>query len=117
MIETGIDIIEIDRIEAAVQRHGQRFLDRIFTENEQRQSAGRAESLAGRFAAKEAAFKVLGARYDWCDVEVRSAESGKPELQLHGDAKSKAAELGIREWSLSMSHSRRDAVAIVVARD
>ena len=117
MIEAGIDIIEIDRIDSAVRRHGQAFLDRVYTVVEQSECGGRAESLAGRFAAKEAAFKVLGGRFAWRDVEVQREVSGKPLLLLHGSARDQAIRLGIREWSVSLSHSRRDAVAVVVARD
>ncbi len=116
MIETGIDIVEIERIAAAVRRFGDRFLVRVYTETERDQSGGRAESLAARFAAKEAAFKTLGRRFAWRDVEVERDPTGKTRLSFHGDAKEEAERLGLREWSVSLSHSRDNAVAVVVAR-
>ncbi len=115
MLETGVDIIEIDRIEAAVGRYGRRFLDRVFTPVEIGQCRGRAQSLAARFAAKEAAFKVLGTRVGWREVEVRRESSGKPRIFLHGRAAALARRAGLREWALSLSHSRQYAVAVVVA--
>jgi holo-[acyl-carrier protein] synthase len=114
LLETGVDIIEIERIEAALSRHGRRFLERVYTELEQVQCRGRAESLAARFAAKEAAFKALGSRFGWRDVEVRCQPSGKPLLRFHGRALERAKRLNLREWSVSLSHSRGSAVAIVV---
>ncbi len=115
MLETGVDIIEIDRIEAAVLRYGERFLERVYMPGEVQQSRGAAQSLAARFAAKEAAFKVLGRRFAWREVEVVRAPSGKPSLRLHGRAKVAADRLGLRGWSVSLSHSRQYAVAMVVA--
>ncbi len=115
MLETGVDIIEIDRIEGALARHGSRFLERVYTPNEVRQSRSRAESLAARFAAKESAFKALGERVGWREVEVVRAASGKPGLLLHGRARAIARRLGLRSWTVSLSHSRTHAVAIVVA--
>lgn len=114
-METGIDIIEIERIDATMARHGIRFLERVFTAGEVEQSRGRAESLAARFAAKEAAFKALGVRVGWREVEVRREPGGKPRLLLHGRARERAARLGLARWSVSLSHSRGHAVAVVVA--
>ncbi len=116
LIETGVDIIEIERIEAAVARHGGRFLERVYTEVELAQCRGRAESLAARFAAKEAAFKALGVRLGWREVEVRREPSGKPRLLLHGRARMVADKLGLKSWSVSLSHSRQHAVAVIVAQ-
>ncbi len=116
MIETGIDIIEIDRIVDAMTKYGERFLERVYTPGEVAQSRGRAESLAARFAAKEATFKVLGVRLGWRDVEVQREASGKPRLLLHGRARVEADRLGLRSWSVSLSHSRGNAVAVVVAQ-
>lgn len=116
MIETGVDIIEIERIESAVARHGERFLDRVFTPRELADSRGKAESLAARFAAKEAAFKVLGVRLGWREVEVQRESTGKPRLALHGGAREMGERLGLTSWSVSLSHSRQHAVAVVVAQ-
>ncbi|MCL4535138.1 MAG: holo-ACP synthase [Bacteroidetes bacterium] len=116
MIETGIDIIEIERIEDAVARFGQRLLERVYTPEEVAQCRGRAESLAARFAAKEAAFKALGVRLGWREVEVRREPSGKPRLLLHGRAREVAERLALKSWSVSLSHSRQHAVAVVVAQ-
>lgn len=115
MLESGVDVIEIDRVGDAVRRHGRRFLERVYTDGEIEQSRGRAASLAARFAAKEAAFKALGARFGWREVEVRREHSGKPRLLLHGRAAERAASLELKSWSVSLSHCRSYAVAVVVA--
>lgn len=117
MLETGVDIIEIDRVAAALARHSQRFLDRVFTQQEQEQCGGRLESLAARFAAKEAAFKVLGQRCGWREIEVRGLPGGKPHLEFHGCAKERAGQIQVRQCSVSLSHSRGNAVAVVVVSD
>jgi holo-[acyl-carrier protein] synthase len=120
-LRTGVDLIEIDRIRRAIDRHGDRFLGRVFTPAELAQSCGRFESLAGKFAAKEATAKALGTGIwrhgiGWTDIEVhKDPESGAPSLGLHGAAGSRAARLGFHEWSLSISHDRTHAVAFVVA--
>ena len=116
-LETGVDIIEIDRVDAVLARHGSRFLERVFTREELGQSAGKPASLAARFAAKEAAFKVLGARVGWREIEVRREPSGKPRLLLHGRALERAERLGLVTWSVSLSHCREYAVAVVTASD
>ena len=119
MLTTGVDIIEIPRIQRVLDRYGQRFLDRIFTPDEISYCRGRAPNLAGRFAAKEATMKALGtgARgVSWKDIEVIRAESGAPSVKLHGRAEKRAKRLQVGELSLSMSHSREYAVAFVVAQ-
>lgn len=116
-LSTGVDLIEIKRIQRAIARHGDRFLNRLFTPGEQEQTQGNPADLAIRFAAKEAASKALGTglgKVRWLDIEVVSLPSGKPTLKLHGEAKRLAAELGYETWSLSLSHSREMAVAVVV---
>lgn len=121
MLRTGVDLIEIERIRKAIGRHGDRFLERIFTPDEVLQSCGRLESLAGKFAAKEAAAKALGTGVwrngiGWLDFEVRKdPESGAPELLLHRAAAARAERLGLSQWSVSISHDRSRAVAFVVA--
>lgn len=121
MIRTGVDLIEIERVAAAIERFGPRFLERIFTPAERAVCGSKIDSLAARFAAKEAVAKALGAGIwrtgiDWTDIEVlRDAETGAPLLLLHGEADVQSHRLGITEWSISLSHGRRDAVAFVVA--
>lgn len=120
MLECGVDLIEIKRIETAVQRLGERFLNRIFTENERDYCQGQPARLAARFAAKEATAKVLGTGLwrdgiTWQQIEVINEESGKPNLLLNGEAAELANRLGFREWRISLSHSRGEAVAFVVA--
>lgn len=122
IVGVGVDIIEIERIEQAITRHGDRFLRRMFTPAEQAycQSGGeqRARRLAARFAAKEAALKALGLglrEVRWTDVEVVRAESGAPSLHLHGRLAEIARERGVTRLHLSISHSRDYAIAQVVA--
>ena len=119
MLTTGVDIIEIPRIQQVLDRYGQRFLDRIFTPAEIAYCRGRAPNLAGRFAAKEATMKALGTGVrgvGWKDIEVVREESGAPSVKLHGRAEERAKRLQVGEISLSMSHSREYAVAFVVAQ-
>ena len=117
MLTTGVDIIEIERIQSALERWGQRFLHRIYTEEEITYCRGRAQNLAVRFAAKEAAMKALGTGVrgvGWKDIEVVRSQGGAPSIRLHGRALVRAEKLGVRELALSMSHSKSYAVASVV---
>lgn len=118
MIATGVDLIEIDRIAATLQRYGERFLRRIYTPDEIAYCRGRAPNLAARFAAKEAVMKSLGTGYrgvGWRDVEVIRAPSGAPSPRLHGRARQRAERLGVTEIGISLSHSRGFALAFAVA--
>jgi len=118
LLDTGVDIIEIGRVQQVIDRWGPRFLDRVFTPAEQTQCAGSVPSLAARFAAKEAAVKTLGTgigEVSWQEVETISGQKGKPYLRLHGNANRIATEKGLRNWSVSLSHSRDYAVAMVIA--
>lgn len=118
MLRTGVDLIEVARIERTLERFGERFLQRCFTDQERSDCLGRAGSLAARFAAKEAVMKVLGhglAEVDWRDIEIVSGYNRQPELRLHRTARHYAERLGLREWSLSLSHTREHAIALVVA--
>ena len=118
ILKTGIDIIEISRIKAALERHGERFLKRVFTDLEVFECRGRAEALAVRFAAKEAASKALGTGIgpiSWREVETLHKWSGEPYLVLHGAAEKIAKERGLQVWAVSLSHSRENAIAVVVA--
>ncbi len=118
ILRTGIDLIEISRIEEAIARHGQRYLDRIYTAEERKQLGRNVQSLAGRFAAKEAAAKALGSgigAVSWQDIEILGDEENAPVLTLRGDAAHRAQQLGLESWSVSISHSLSHAVAVVVA--
>jgi len=115
---TGIDLIEIERIADAIERHGDRFLNRIFTPRELADCGGRAESLAARFAAKEAMAKALGCGIgdiSWQEVEIQREENGAPKLHLSGESARLAKEKGLETWSVSLSHSKSHAVAMLVA--
>jgi holo-[acyl-carrier protein] synthase len=117
-LTTGIDLVEIERIWAAVERHGERFLQRIFTAREIVEAGRSPASLAVRFAAKEAVSKALKTGIGpvgWREIEVLNGSNGEPELHLHGAAAERAAEIGLVEWSVSLSHSRSQAIAMVVA--
>lgn len=117
-LASGVDLVEIARVREAIELHGARFMNRIFTETEQRECDGRAASLAVRFAAKEAAAKALGCGIGdvrWLDIEVRSDEKRAPHLYLHGEGAKRAKELGLTEWSVSLSHTESQAIAFVVA--
>lgn len=117
-LRTGVDLIDISRIGDAIERHGERFISRVFTEVEQRDCNGRIPSLAARFAAKEAASKALGCGIgdvSWLDIEVRSDENKSPYLVLHGEGERLAKELGLANWAVSLSHTENQAIAFVVA--
>ncbi len=118
VLKTGIDLIEIRRIRAAVERHGDRFLRRVFTLAEITECNGRADALAVRFAAKEASVKALGTGIGpvaWREVETLHHPTGEPYLVLHGHAQEIAAHLGLTQWAVSLSHSQEMATAVVVA--
>lgn len=120
MLRTGVDLVEVARVEAAVARHGERFLQRVYTDQERVDAGGRPQSLAARFAAKEAVAKALGSGIGvvgWRDIEITRDASHRPELVLHGAAQKLAAELGLREWSVSLSHTQLYAIALAVATD
>ena len=119
MLSTGVDIIEINRIAAVLERYGDRFLRRIYTPDELEYCRRRPSKLASRFAAKEATMKALGTGVrgvGWKDIEVVRAPSGAPSIRLHGRAKFRAERLGVVEISVSMSDSQDNAVAFVVAQ-
>jgi holo-[acyl-carrier protein] synthase len=119
-LSTGVDLIEIARIRAAIERHGGQFISRVYTEGEQRACAGRASSLAARFAAKEAVAKALGTGIgdvSWLEIEVSGDENHAPHLILHGAAGQMAKKLGLNNWSLSLSHTHEHAIAFVVASE
>ena len=118
MHRIGIDIVEIGRIEQAVQRHGPRFLHRVYTEAELLLCKDMANRLAVRFAGKEAVMKALGTGVKgigWREIEILAMPSGEPVVRLYGKALAKAGTLGLTEFAISLSHSREYAVASVIA--
>jgi holo-[acyl-carrier protein] synthase len=117
-LATGVDLIEIARIDEVVSRHGKHYLERVFTPAELEYCGKRAESLAGRYAAKEAVAKALGSGIgdiSWQEIEILGDEQKAPVLILHGRAENKARQLGLTNWSVSISHHKSDAIAFVVA--
>jgi holo-[acyl-carrier protein] synthase len=115
VIETGVDIVEVDRVAELLRRHGDRFRRRVYTDREWEDSGGRSESLAARFAAKEAVIKALGRREPALrEIEVVRPPWSRPRLRLSGRAAEIARELAVREVSLSLSHTHDHAVAMVV---
>ena len=113
----GTDIIEIARIKQAIDRWGERFLNRVYTEPELSRYGQRLWSLAARFAGKEAVTKVLGTDKEgisWQDIEILAHPSGKPQLNLYGRAQSAANNLGIKEIDISLAHSREYAIATAI---
>jgi holo-[acyl-carrier protein] synthase len=122
LLTTGVDIIEIARVEHALQHWGARFASRVFTPAETASCRGRAQELAVRFAGKEAISKALGTGI-WCkdgvwwsEMEILPDALGKPIVHLWGRARGRADDLGLREISISLSHSDLYAVAFVVAQ-
>ena len=121
IVGTGIDITEVPRIREAIQRHGERFLQRIFTEGEIQyceSKANRVERYAARFAAKEAGMKAIGTGWKhgvrWRDIEVARKPGGRPTLLLHGKAAEFAAKLGATNVALSLTHTAEQAMAQVI---
>ncbi len=117
----GIDVIEVERIRAALTRWGDPFISRIFTPDEVRQAgpqATRALRLAARFAAKEAVMKALGLGWStmaWREIEILNEESGRPTVGLHGGAARAAHALGVSDVLVSLTHTERLAAASAVA--
>ena len=113
----GIDIVEISRIGAAIDSWGNRFLKRIYTDDEIKYCRGHVPELAARFAGKEAVMKALGTGYrgvSWRDIEILPNQRGAPLVYLSGSARSRSEELGIQEMAITLSHSREYAIASVV---
>jgi|SRR5947209_1492184 len=121
IVGTGVDICEVPRIKAAVERFGERFLSRVFTAEEARYCLSKpnaAERLAARFAAKEAGMKAIGTGLrhgiTWQDVEVVRLPGQRPNLKFSGKAKEFADRLGCRRVHLSLSHTAEQAIAYVI---
>lgn len=124
IVGTGVDIAEVPRVAAAIERFGDRFLRRIFTENEIRyceSKANRVERYAARFAAKEAALKAIGTGWKrgvtWRDVEVTREPGGRPTMTFHGKAAEFAGKLGMKRAHVSLSHTAEHAIAQVILED
>ena len=116
-VAVGIDTIEIARIRRTLADFGDRFLHRVYTERERERYGSRISELAARFAAKEATSKALGTGIRgirWREMEVLANRRGKPVLILHGSAAERAAQLGLVDFDVSLTHSRTDAMAFVV---
>lgn len=121
IVGLGVDITEVDRIQAAMERRGRAFLERLFTPSEIRyceKHRNRAERFAGRFAAKEAAMKALGTGWArgvrWLDIEVVREPSGKPTLKLSGKTRAIADGLGVKNIAVTITHDGNTALAQVI---
>ena len=124
IVGTGVDLAEVPRIRASIERFGARFIDRIYTPAEiayVERKANRWERYAARFAAKEAGMKAIGTGWRrgvrWQDFEVANLRSGKPTLRLHGVAARVAEKLGVRNVSLSLTHTAEMGMAHVILED
>jgi len=122
IVAHGIDLVDFPRIKDMQDRHGDRFLDRVFTSNEQNYADSNKngiEKLAGRFAAKEAILKLLGTgwrgKIAWTDIEIVNDKLGRPEVNLTGQVKKIAEKLGIKHVSISITHTANFAIASAVA--
>jgi holo-[acyl-carrier protein] synthase len=121
IVGLGIDIAEVARVKAAIERHGETFLRRLYTAKEQEyceRFKNKYERYAGRFAAKEAAMKALGTGWSrgvrWVDVEVTREKGGRPTMKLAGEAAHIADRLGVKYISLSITHTADQAFAQVI---
>jgi holo-[acyl-carrier protein] synthase len=124
IVGLGVDIAEVPRIKAAIERHGEPFLRRVFTPNEIEyceRFKNKFERYAGRFAAKEAAMKALGTGWSrgvrWVDVEIVREQSGRPTIALAGEAAKIAGGLGVKRISISITHTEAQALAEVIFED
>jgi holo-[acyl-carrier protein] synthase len=122
IVGTGVDIAEVHRIRESIERFGERFLHRVYTEGEiqycERKNVTRFESYAARFAAKEAGMKALGTGWNhgvrWRDIEVIRPRGQRPTIQFHGQAAAFAEKLGTRNIALSITHTSEQALAHVI---
>ncbi len=120
MLHTGIDLIEIARMQTTIAQYGARFLNRVFSAEELAYCAGRAHQLAARFAAKEAIAKVLGVGIQhpdgvaWNEIQVIAGARGKPDVQLKGKAAQRARQLNLTHIAISLSHTHEHAIAMAI---
>ena len=122
IIAHGIDLVDFERLESVITRHGERFMNRVFTTKEQSDAdsvKNRIEKLAGRFAAKEAVLKLLGTGWSggisWTDIEVTNDSHGRPEVELRGEVQEIAKKTGVEQVTLSITHTANFAIASAVA--
>jgi len=122
IVAHGIDLVDCPRIEQMIERHGERFVKRVFTATEQayaEANKNEVEKLAGRFAAKEAILKLMGTgwrgKIAWTDIEITNNAAGQPEVALSGEVKIIADKLGIGHISISITHTANFAIASAVA--
>ena len=122
IVAHGIDLVDCPRIEEMIKRHGNRFLDRVFTAGEQayaEANKNKIEKLAGRFAAKEAVLKLMGTgwrgKIAWTDIEIMNDSTGQPKVTLDGEVGELAGKLGIKQISISITHTANFAIASAVA--
>jgi len=116
-LSSGIDILDIHRFEDVLERYGDRFLDRIFTKREIIETRRNSASLAARFAAKEAVAKALGTGIGfvgWKDIEIVYSDNNRPILQLYGYAAKISEDMNLNNWSISLSHTASQAIALIV---
>ena len=116
-LAVGVDLVEIRRVANLVAKYGERFTGRVFTADERLDCSDRPESLAARWAVKEAVVKALGTGFgpvSFCEIEVLRECSGQPELCLHGKARALAEARGLNSWAVSVSHDGGFAIAFVV---
>ena len=121
IVGLGVDIAEVARVKAAIERHGKTFLRRVYTAREIEYCEGfknKFERYAGRFAAKEAAMKALGTGWSrgvrWVDVEVVRERGGRPTIALSGEAEKIAGRLGVKHIAVSITHTETQALAQVI---
>jgi holo-[acyl-carrier protein] synthase len=124
IVGTGVDLAEVPRIQASIERYGDKFIQRIYTPAEiayVERKANKYERYAARFAAKEAGMKAIGTGWRrgvrWQDFEVANLPSGKPTLRLHGAAARHAAKLGVKNVSLSITHTAQLGMAHVILEE
>lgn len=121
IVGLGVDIAEVARVKAAIERHGETFLRRVYTPKEREyceRFKNKYERYAGRFAAKEAAMKALGTGWSrgvrWVDVEVVREKGGRPTIKLAGEASNVAERMGVKNIALSITHTADQAFAQVI---